>query len=107
MKGIFQGPLQPLLRQFFGQATYRERAVLLHCPDESVIAADLERIVKAHPEVYIKSRAERFGPDVKLRVTFSATGQDPEDVEQAIAAAMDDFRAAMKTLGLETEALET
>ena len=103
LKGIFTAAMQPLLNQIFGSATYQIHSLLVNCQDESFMAAQLQSVVERHSRVYLKSRARRFGPDVRIQVTLSATGPDISIVEGLLAAAQNDLRATLATLGLTCE----
>jgi hypothetical protein len=43
------------------------------------------------PDVYLKSRPTRFGEDVRLAVTLTATGDDADEVEGRIQAAVSEI----------------
>lgn len=100
MKGIFDGPLQPILADLFGQKAYVEAALIAECPDESIMASQLSRVASQHPHVYIKSRAMWFGPKLKILVTFSLTGRCQEEVKAAANEAMADLRRELAQAGI-------
>lgn len=87
MKGIVTGPLQPLWQQLFRQV-FRQREIYALCRDETILAPVLRIATSAFPDVYIKSRAREFGPDVRFRITLSATGPDVPTVEARLDDAM-------------------
>jgi molybdenum cofactor synthesis domain-containing protein len=103
LKGIFTSSLNPLLKQIFGDAAYQIRTVVVNCQDESFMAAKLQAVVERHPRVYLKSRAKRFGPDIRINVTLSATGPSIPTVVDLLDAAQRDLRETMATLGLTCE----
>ncbi|MBI1801228.1 MAG: competence/damage-inducible protein A [Chloroflexi bacterium] len=103
LKGIFTQSMQPLLNELFGSATYQLRSLIVDCQDESFLAAKLQSVVERHPQVYIKSRAKRFGPDMRINVTLSATGPDDPTVTALIDAAQADLQATLEALGLHCE----
>lgn len=96
MKGIIEGPLHDLLIEVFGRGCYRERQMTVECGDESDLAPALRKVISAHPEVYIKSRASHFGADVKFRILISASGPGAEETDQMIESAAADL---IRTLG--------
>jgi len=100
MRGIFETSLQPLLRELFGEGFYREQVVVVECGDESVLAPVVDRLARQHPRVYIKSRAKAFGPGVRLKVTFSASGNEKEEVEALLEEALADFRRELEVIGI-------
>ena len=87
MKGIVTGPLQPLWQQLF-RRVFRQREVYALCRDETILAPLLRVAASAFPDVYIKSRAREFGPDVRFRITLSTTGDDVPSVEARLNDAM-------------------
>ena len=60
-------------------------------------------MVDAHPEVYIKSRARRYGPEVRILLTLSAAGDARAEVERRIQSALDALIAVLATAGFEVE----
>ena len=70
LKAIVEGPLQSLLAGFFSEGSYHELEMIVGCGDESVIAPVLKQVAQRHPDVYLKSRANRFGPDARFRIVI-------------------------------------
>jgi hypothetical protein len=58
------------------------------------------------PDVYIKSRARRFGPEVKFLVTLSAAGDNQEAVESLLASAWQDLKGTLAEEDIEVLELE-
>lgn len=106
LMGIFEGPLQPTLEGLFGEGVFVEKVVVVDCQDESVLAPLLRQVAQAHPAVYIKSRAKRFGPQVKLRVTLSLAGRQRAEVERAIDQALRDLGEALARAGMAIDVVE-
>jgi len=101
MKGIYEETLQPTLKKIFGDSFYEERAVIAHCGDESMLAPILAQVVEAHPEVYIKSRARRYGPEVEILITLSSAGDGRQEVQGGIDRALEDLIAALAGAGFD------
>jgi molybdenum cofactor synthesis domain-containing protein len=106
LKGIFESSLQPILQQVFGDSTFVEKLVTVNCKDESVLAPVLKTVSDRYPEVYIKSRAKRFGPDVKFRVTLSMAGSSKKAVEQRIDESLQGLRQALSNAGISIDSVE-
>jgi molybdenum cofactor synthesis domain-containing protein len=106
LKGIFEGPLWPTLEALFGEGVFLEKVAIVACQDESALAPILRRVAEAHPAVYIKSRAKRFGPQVRLRVTLSLAGRQRCEVERAIDQALGDLREGLARAGIAIDAVE-
>ena len=100
LKAIVEGPLQSLLGEVFGRGGYRERKITVQCGDESELAPALRRVASLHPEVYLKSRASSFGPDVRFRILICASGSDAEQAGQMIESAASDLRRALEEIGV-------
>jgi nicotinamide-nucleotide amidase len=103
LQGIWQGPLMPYLSEVFGEVAYLERALLVHCQDESLLAPILKEVGTAYPQVYIKSRAKEFGTAIKIKVTLSSAGQRMDTVAKAIDEALEDLRTRLHSAQLEVE----
>lgn len=106
LMGIWEGPLQPLLREIFGEGYYQEKMIFVDCKDESLLAPILKKTTGAHPQVYIKSRAKVFGPEVKIKITLSSAGRDRNQVEGVINEALKDLTRSLGSSGLTVETIE-
>ncbi len=95
MKAIFQQSLSPLWREIFKNGAYVQRALVTESGDESSLAPYVERVARQHPRVYVKSRARRFGADVRIHITLSARGKDRAEAEALTQAAWDDLTEAL------------
>jgi molybdenum cofactor synthesis domain-containing protein len=100
LKAIVEGPLQSLLVEVFGLGGYREVEILVECGDESQLAPSLRQVASAHPDVYIKSRASGFGPDVKFRIMFSATARSAEVARFKLQEATNDLMRIFGEAGI-------
>lgn len=105
LKGIVEGPLQPLLRHLFGDHVFIERLVTVNCTDESILAPVLRTVAERHPDVYIKSRAQRFGPDATFRITLSTTAHARAIAEQRVAAAIQELEQTLSAAGISIDAI--
>jgi len=103
LMGIFEETLQPTLKRIFGDSYYEEKKVIALCGDESSLAPVLAKVVEAHPEVYIKSRARRYGAEVRILITLSLAGEGREGVESSLAAAIEALTGALAGAGFEVE----
>lgn len=103
LRGIVEGPLQTLLTEVFGLGSYRERQMTVDCGDESELAPALRKVASAHPEVYIKSRANHFGSDVKFRILISASGASGEGTERLLDSAATDLNNALGEVGIKRQ----
>ncbi len=103
LQGIVEGPLMPVLHVHLGAAVFREWEIIVHCNDESLLAPLLEQIARRHPKVYIKSHAQRFGPDVHFRVTVSLAGATLERVHETLSQTAQDIEDTLRGVGVATE----
>lgn len=106
LKGIFTTSLQPVLQELFDESVFVERMALVDCGDDSVLAPIIKSVAEGHRSVYVKSRAKRFGPDVKLRVTLSLAGRDKEEVDRILGQALHDLEQALATAGISIASVE-
>lgn len=96
LKDIFQGSLAPFLERLLGHSDYQEWKATLACGDESLLAPLLRDVSKAHPSVYVKSRARRFAPNQTFEVTLSARGApDGPSATELLHAAWQDLERAL------------
>jgi nicotinamide-nucleotide amidase len=100
LKSIIEGPLQTLLNEVFGRGSYREQEMTVDCGDESVLAPTLRQVTAAHPDVYIKSRANHFGRDVMFRILISASATSAEEADRMIERASADLTRAFQNAGI-------
>ena len=100
LKAIVEGPLQDLLARTFGRGSYREREITVGCGDESELAPALRRVAFLHPEVYIKSRARRFGPDLSFRIVISASAASAKEAGRMIESAASDLTRVLGDSGI-------
>jgi nicotinamide-nucleotide amidase len=103
MKGIYEETLQPTLKRVFGDSYYEEKSIIALCGDESSLAPALAEVVEAHPDVYIKSRARRYGSGIRILITLSRAGEGREAVEASLAAARETLTRVLAAAGLEVE----
>lgn len=101
LRDIFEGALRPTLAALLGQGVYRAWRLTAACGDESVLAPILARAGAAHPDVYIKSRARRFGVDVRITVTLAARGEGAAEAEARLRAAHETLAALLAEAGIE------
>jgi len=103
LMGIVNQSLDDLFAEVFGTAHYDERALIVDLQDESAIAAVLAEVDQASPAVYIKSRAQRMGPDVRIRITLSARGQDGGEVSSLILTPLETLERRLTAAGFGVE----
>ncbi|HHX42694.1 MAG TPA: competence/damage-inducible protein A [Chloroflexi bacterium] len=100
LRDIVRGALRPFLAELLGQAVYEEWRVRVASGDESVLAPLLDEVATQSLDVYIKSRAKRFGSDVTFMVSLSARGEDPAGVRSRLDAAWSALRQALSRAGI-------
>jgi molybdenum cofactor synthesis domain-containing protein len=80
-----------------GHPVLLEREVTTDCGDESALAPVLEEVRKEFPDLYLKSRPEAFGREVRLNVTASGAGREAEVVAARLEAAVARLQTLLKT----------
>lgn len=103
LTGFIEGPLQPTLAEVFGHGSYLEREIIVECGDESELAPALRKVTSLNPEVYLKSRASHFGPDVKFRILISASARSEHDASEMVERAEADLRIALGVAGIKQQ----
>jgi nicotinamide-nucleotide amidase len=104
LKAIVEGPLQSLLAEVFGRGSYREREITVGCRDESELSPALSQVVSLNPDVYIKSRASRFGIGVRFRILISSSAASAEEAGRMIERAASDLTRALGEAGIREQA---
>jgi molybdopterin-biosynthesis enzyme MoeA-like protein len=84
LEAIAGGPLRPLLDALL-PGGWAEDALEVPGGDESLLAPALAAVAAAHPGVRVKSRARRFGKDVRILVTLSARGASAAEAGERVA----------------------
>lgn len=89
LKVMFESSIRPWIEKRSSQR-YVERIVDFEVSDETVFAPFIERVMRKHPGVYIKSMPKTYGSSKVLRVWVSARGDNSgvlkTSVENAISA---------------------
>jgi nicotinamide-nucleotide amidase len=104
LKAIVEGPLQSLLAGVFGRGSYREREITVGCRDESELAPALRQVASLNPDVYIKSRASRFGIGVRFRILISSSAATAEEAGRMIECAASDLTRVLGNAGIQEQA---
>jgi molybdenum cofactor synthesis domain-containing protein len=103
LKGIFEETLPATLTEILGTGAYLQQVIIVDCGDESVLAPILSHVSNRRPQVYLKSHASAFGPEVKFRVTLSASGTSKSGVQESLAAARQDLEQGLNKAGISIE----
>ncbi len=106
MQGIFAGSLAGVLRELLGDHHYAEWVVTAHGAGESTLAPLLRQVVKAHPDVYVKSMA-RYPYQGYVQVNLARAGQNAEEVEGGLQAALHDLRQILAGEGITVGPVQT
>ncbi len=101
MRAIAEGPLAPVLVAVLGAGAYLEKTLVLGVTDESAVASLVDSVAASHPDVYVKSRAARFGPEGRIRVTLAARGKGPGEVEGKLGPALAHLLSLLKEAGIQ------
>lgn len=107
VRGILQGPLAERLVKILGRGAYAEWTVLVQA-GEGLLAPLLREVVRGHPEVYVKSHARRLPPrpgGLRVKVTLSLAGPDPERVAAGLEAALGDLVERLEQAGIGVESI--
>jgi molybdenum cofactor synthesis domain-containing protein len=97
MRAIFEEALLKDLTDLFGKSFSREETITTNLGDESKLGEILDKVMREVPDVYLKSRPTRFGEDVRLAVTLTATGDDDKEVEARIKKAISEIEKRLSS----------
>ncbi len=107
LEAILEGPLRRLLREALGAAAVARATYRLAVHDETAFAPIHHHVQPAHPHVYLKSHAPKYGRGEKheLRVTLAARGADATEARERLAAARRDLERELRhaEIGFERE----
>ncbi len=106
MKAIFEESLWPRLAGELMREVWAERVIRTDCRDESVMAPAVDRVARAHPEVYVKSRAQVYGGEATDFVTLAARGMNAAEVQARLDAAEQALRAELAGANIAVLAVE-
>ncbi len=101
LRGVFTSSLQPTLNRLFGKGAYLQCGLVVDIGDESSLAPMLHAVATRHEGVYVKSRPQRFGPEVRIRVTLSSSGAEMAQVSDRLDGAIDDLLETLRAAGIE------
>jgi len=87
LKAIFDGSIRPWIEQRV-RLRYYEETVDFAISDETMFAPFIDKVMKKHPGVYIKSMPKTYGTSDVLRVWVSARGGALEDLEATVKGAI-------------------
>ncbi len=76
MTAILEASVLPALAAKAGGVLYLERRITTAARDESVVAPVLRQIMREAPEVFLKSHATHFGPEVRMEIFASTWAVD-------------------------------
>jgi nicotinamide-nucleotide amidase len=106
MKAMFEESLWPRLAGRLGGTAFVRRTIPTDCRDESLIARAVDGVAKAHPQVYVKSRAQVYGGEKADFVTLSARAPDEASAQVWLDQAEQDLRAALQAVGVHAGAAQ-
>jgi len=100
LKGIFASSLQPFLDATFSRGAALLRTISVCCNDESIMEPVLSRVVRQHPQIYLKSLATTLGENREIDITVTAIGSSDAGLESLVEAAMEDLQSGLSGLGI-------
>lgn len=106
LKAIFGHSLQPFLKAQFGESVFLQKVAIVKSNDESILAPILKAVADRHPDVYVKSHAKSFGPDITFRVTVSAAGASKQEVERHIDGVIRDLTQDLDNAHISIDSIE-
>lgn len=107
MRAIFESTLAGRLDELLGRGCYAEWSITVGA-GEAALAPLLRQVVRAHPDVYVKSHARRIDPRsrIHVRVTLSRSGQERREVQAGLEEALQDLLRALEAARISVEGIE-
>lgn len=107
LKYIFGHGAGPHLQRVLGTGYFRSATIVTSTNDESELSAPLAAFDEKYgdPDVYLKSRAKRFGKDVRMQATISSRGGNLDDVNDRLKAAIEGFRSELTSASIEVQSV--
>jgi molybdopterin-biosynthesis enzyme MoeA-like protein len=99
MIAILEASVLPMLASKTGGTAYLERRITTLARDESLLAPVLRQILRELPEVFLKSHATHFGPDVRMEVFASTWAADRTTGEARLDQAIGRIRDRLGEAG--------
>ncbi|MGI5191106.1 competence/damage-inducible protein A [Promicromonospora sp. CA-289599] len=95
------------LERVLGVGYFRSATIVTSTNDESELSGALVAFDRKYddPTVYLKSRAKRFGKDVRMQVTISVRGSGLDDVTDRLTAAIENFRTELSDESIEVQSV--
>jgi molybdopterin-biosynthesis enzyme MoeA-like protein len=88
LKSIFDESVKVWFKEN-SKVKYVEKIIEFPFRDESAFAPYIDRAMKKHPNVYIKSMPKTYGSSKVLRVWISARGMDTAELQSIVDGAID------------------
>jgi nicotinamide-nucleotide amidase len=85
MTAIFDGSVEPLLRQVSGDMMFFEASLDVKEMPESKLAPMIDEVMRDNPYVYIKSHPQSSEKVPHLEIHLSTTSDDPKNARQRIS----------------------
>lgn len=107
LKYIVLNEVGPHLERVLGVGFFRSATIVTSTNDESELSGALVAFDRKYDDgaVYLKSRAKRFGKDVRMEVTVSVRGTRLDDVTDRLKEAIEDFRAELTEGSIEVQSV--
>ena len=106
LKAIFHSGVRPRLGKLLGARAFAQWRAIVGCGDESVLAPLLEEVASRHPQVYMKSRARRFGASEHFVISLSARADSELLAETLLRAASDALAQRLEAQGIQILSVE-
>jgi molybdenum cofactor synthesis domain-containing protein len=103
---LYDSAVAPYMAKRWPTGYYAEWRVRVTTGDESLLAPALQVLSARHRQVYLKSRASHFGPEVRFLLTLSARGSSADQVAGLLAEAQRDLAHDLAEIGVEIVSLE-
>ncbi len=88
MEAIFEGNIEPLLKQASGDNSFHEKSMYADHIMESTLAPLIDKVIHDNPQVYVKSHPKGEENKPHIEIHFSFKGKEAESPEKILKKAM-------------------
>jgi molybdopterin-biosynthesis enzyme MoeA-like protein len=99
MKAIFEESVAPLIRRFVGSRHMYEKSLVVTKIIESALAPLIDRVMRDHPTVYIKSHPQAAEPVPLIELHLSTHATSQEAAQRRVEAAVKEISSFIEARG--------
>ncbi len=91
LKAIVEASLEDFISETFTAGVSREKSMVVHCNDESLLDPYFKRFSITYPDIYLKARSGMIEETPQLTLVLSGRGENKEEIELLLSKAHKDL----------------